>query len=220
MGSYDSFSSDFKSVILRPFDGTNYLSWRSQMRTLFEIKGVKDIMDGTTERPPTTDPTYSSFRSRELVATVILQQTIVQSIWDQYVMDVPPVEAWKVLSVQYGGESESQILRNFSSLITLRQEEGESVRDYAARIKNLRDQLAGTYAKLDDSLYGLLFLTFAHPKFHTAVVFLSQKKITLADAVAGLANEEIRISTSTPAGAIPIIGSPSHNALNVNQQRT
>jgi hypothetical protein len=136
-------------------------------------------------------------------------------------MDRTPRDGWQDLLQNYGGNTNANVVRQIISLIHLRQEEGESVRQYANRMKAIRDSLSTTrLSKLDDYLYAILFLLFLHKKYETISLILRQQDdLTFDQAVHRIQEEETRLLSVPPESPGGAFYTGSHSQKNQTAQK-
>ena len=133
--------AELKSVIV-PLNGSNYATWKVQVRMALIKEDVWNLVEGTEPIPEQTDTDkyrkYLVKRNRAL-ATIVLSvdPNLLYLIGDPE----DPQEVWKKLSDQFQKKTWSNKLQLRRKLFSLRLRNGGSVQDHIKTMTEIFDEL-------------------------------------------------------------------------------
>ncbi|XP_059281130.1 uncharacterized protein LOC132034785 [Lycium ferocissimum] len=199
-------SNNLSFNALQTFTGENYQIWSVKMKSYLEaydlwevVKKDKPIESLPENSTPAQIKAHSEEKTKKYKAKIVIQNSVVDSIFSKIIACETAKEAWEKLEKEYQGSErgrQNQILnlkRDFESLSI---QEGETITQYSDRISLIvnRIRLLGENFKDNERLEKIL-VTIPE-RFESKISALEESKdlstISLAELISALQAQEQR----------------------------
>ena len=152
-------ATDIKTATVIPLTGTNYATWKVQVRMALMKESLWSIVNSTVVAPPVAEANeYAKFCIKRDKALAIIVLSVHPSLL--YLLDDPedPVVVWKKLQDQFQKKSWANKLQLKRRLNALRMREGESIQSHIKSMTEIFSELAiiGEPIKDEDKVVTLL----------------------------------------------------------------
>ncbi|XP_028092339.1 uncharacterized protein LOC114292553 [Camellia sinensis] len=134
------------------FEGENYDFWSTQMRTLFILEDLWDLVENSYESPQSQESAWPEARKEKLKehemkdakALYYIQQAITKSIAPRIMAATKSKEAWEVLKNEFQGSAkviDVKLRTLWTEFDNLAMKEGESIQTFFLRVFSIIYQL-------------------------------------------------------------------------------
>jgi hypothetical protein len=177
---------------IEKLDGSNWSTWKFQMKHLLMAKEVWGHVDGTLVRPADGANAQAKFDKdvQKTMATLVIG--VHSSIVYLVTACETPKDLWDTLKVQYERNTLANKLFLKKQYFTTKMREGQSVTAHLKVMKEITDKLAALGAAVADDEKVVALLISLPPSYETLVTALEAKgdDLTLVFVQQALVNEE------------------------------
>jgi transposase InsO family protein len=201
------------SYAIAKLNGTNYLNWAVDVKYLLIERGLWDIIadskpgiiipgtkPGTVETKPidSKPEELEKYKSRARVCLSIIYLNIepeYRKIIENCGED--PVEAWRILKLNFCPDSRSSHMRLFTELIECKIRPRETINLFAARLLRISNQIIDINPKFDSTYTSFQLLRYLPSSFDGIVQSIlrwSDERFTFNNITTELVAEEVRLN--------------------------
>lgn len=203
---------DLRSIT--KFNGSNFQTWKFQMKSLFIVNGLTSIVDGSCERTSSNQNEWDKYNAK---AMVIISSTVESSQLEYLLTCETANNMWKRLSAIYEQKSESNKLLLMTKFHDYKMAQNDSIAQHVAKIENTARQLKDLGENVSDLTIMAKILGSLPSKFSafvTAWDSVDASKQTIDNLAQRLIKEEGRMNaTDEMSGALAAM------SLKPNQER-
>lgn len=161
--------------LILPLDGTNYSTWKLQVRMLLLNLNLWDIVMERESPPTSADGLYAfNVRKSRALSTIVL--TIKPSLL--YLIGDPsdPIVVWKKLEKHYQGSTWANQFSLRKKLYSMKMVEGDSVLEHVRTATELFDNLTAVGDILKDKDRVMILMSSLSAKFDVLITALQSNK--------------------------------------------
>ena len=186
---------------IEKLNGTNYQSWKYNVKLVLMSRGLFSIVDGTEKAPvikeedkqkPESTKTLNEWRLRSDKAYTTIALSVDKNLQVHVSSTTDAHEAWEILRKQYEVVSVSQIVRLFRRFYAAEMGEDDDLQTFITRMTSLAQQLREMKEDVSPKKFATVILGSLPPSYQNFVTsFNTQSVDDLSwDNVHGLLQEE------------------------------
>lgn len=196
-------SDDFSVRHIEKLDGSNFLTWKFEMKAVFRAAKVHSIVDGSDVlAAEATAAEKNAWEEKDAKARVLISTSIERSQLISLITCETAKEMWDALCGQYEQTSSSSKLHLLNKFHAYQMGPGDTVVQHVAKIKNMALQLKNVGAVVPDDTVMAKILSGLPPSyngFQTAWDNIDSANQTIQSLTERLVREETRHGTSGDA---------------------
>lgn len=182
--------------------GSNWLTWKFQIRQILEANELFDVVDGTVERPINGSPDYAAkivtwkkqdAKARRAISTACQRQPLLQ------IMNCETADSmWTTLRGTYEQASKSNIVFLQQKYYSFAKESGDDIATFLSKLSEIVQQLKDQNENISDSMVMtkiLMSLPAEYNHFHSAWESTIAENQTMPNLRARLMAEELRLKS-------------------------
>lgn len=196
-------SDDISVRHIEKLDGTNFLTWKFEMVTLFRAARVHNVVNGTEVLPTDATATVkNTWEEKDAKARVLISTTLERSQLISLIICETAKEMWDALCSQYEQKSASSKLLLLNKFHSYRMESSDTVVQHVSKVKNMALQLKNVGEKMSDATVMAKILSglpASYSSFQTVWDNVDKERQTVENLTERLVREEIRHGSSGEA---------------------
>ncbi|KAB0797085.1 hypothetical protein PPYR_08079 [Photinus pyralis] len=182
--------------------GSNWLTWKFQMRQVLEASELFDVVDGTDSPPSIRDENYrtdivawkkNDAKARRAISTACKKQPLLQ------IMNCDTANSmWTTLKSTYEQTSKSNVLFLQQKYYSFTKEPGDDIATCISKLMEIVQQLKDQKENISDTMVMtkiLMALPAEYNHFHSAWESTSAENQTMSNLRARLMAEELRLKS-------------------------
>jgi len=135
----DDKMAESTAILIKKFDGTDYMSWSLEVEILLEQKQVLGSVDGTEEAPDVKnakDATeFEAWKKQHGIARSTILLAMERSLQQQYGVQKDAKALWDQLKEDYKSKVKLNVWALRDEMSAVRLDDCENVQDYASKIQ-------------------------------------------------------------------------------------
>jgi len=191
-------SDEFSTRQIKKFDGTNFQTWKFQLKTAFISHGLLEIVTGTKAKPGEEQPNdRKAWIKEDAKAMFIISFTLEDSQLECLITCTSANEMWTKLSVVHEQRSESSKLILTQKFHEYKMEATDSV-IHISKVQNMAARLNDIGENVSDVAVMAKILARLPSKYNvlkTAWNSVDSDKQTITNLMERLIKEETRMTT-------------------------
>lgn len=199
----DKMSTEVTTRHVEKLDGTNFLTWKFEVRAVFVAAGVDDVVDGTRTLMQGADAATTSAWKRDNAKAMVLISTSVERAQLQPLITCTTAkQMWDTLCAVHEQKSASNKLFLTQKFHEYKMAAGDSIVQHVAKVKNMAQQLRDLGGIVDDTTVMAKILASLAPKysaFRTVWDNIEEKRQTVENLAERLIREEARFESGDDA---------------------
>jgi len=192
-------SDEFSTRQIKKFDGTNFQTWKFQLKTAFISHGLLEIVTGTKTKPREEQPNdRKAWIKEDAKAMFFISSTLEDSQLECLITCASANEMWTKLSVVHEQRSESSKLILTQKFYEYKMEATDSVIQHISKVQNMAARLNDIGENVSDVAVMVKILAGLPSKYNalkTAWDSVDSDKQTITNLMERFIKEEIRMTT-------------------------
>ena len=168
---------------IEKFDGTNYTTWKYNMKLVLMERGLWGFIDGREVQPGDDDAhkVWKAYQDKSEKAYSLIAMYIDKPLQIHIVNTTHPREAWEIMESQFSFVSVTQIVRLTRKFYAATMNENDDLMQHITLMTTYAQQLRELNEDISPQKFATVFLGTLPPSYDTFVTSLNARKVDELD---------------------------------------